>query len=164
MEPELPLSSRQRFGLAARQRCLEHGLIELPGPVRIGIRQCCRLRRFFYTEVAELAFRCRQPATDLPQALRVTQMTEQHRHQLLPAGEAPLMSRRLVFLHARVKLQPREKLQNLTEYAAYSIHGRGLLSPLVSVLAEPDSKRNSPCLFLLRLSTGLLDSIHSPTR
>jgi hypothetical protein len=74
----------------------------------------------------------------------MTQLAEEHRHQLLPAGETAGMPLRIVLLHGGFKFQPGEKLENLTEYAAYSSHGRGLLLPLESVLAEPDSNVAEP--------------------
>jgi hypothetical protein len=73
--------------------------------------------------MSQLAFAGRQPTRNLAQALRVTRLTEQHGDHLRPTAEAARMMLGLVFLDLGLKRQARDKLQNLTENAAYSIHG-----------------------------------------
>src|ERR1700674_5201343 len=95
--------------------------------------------------MTQLAFGRRQTAADLPQALRMPQLAKQHRHELLPASEAARVPLRLAFPYRGFKLQPRKPLQNLIEYAAYSCHGRGLLSPpLDRFLRNPISTVTEP--------------------
>jgi hypothetical protein len=53
----------------------------------------------------------------------VSQLTKQHGHELSPAGEAPGMALGFVLAHRGLKFQSRKKMQNLREYAAYTIQG-----------------------------------------
>src|SRR5665213_871957 len=71
----------------------------------------------------QFAFAGRQPARDLAQSLRVTQLAKHHRDHLGPVRKASRVPLGLMILYRNLKLLPRNQLQDLTEYAAYSIHG-----------------------------------------
>ena len=130
LKTKLPFAPELRFIPAPPQHRFEYCPIELPGPVLIGVTQRRRFRTLFDSQMQQLAFHCCQPAADLSLALGMTQLAIQHRHELLPAAETARMPLPVVLFYGGFKLQPREKLQNLTEDAAYSSHGRGLLLPL----------------------------------
>src|SRR5712691_9094920 len=74
------------------------------------------------------------------------QLAKQHRHELLPASEAARVPLRLVLPYPGFELQPREPLQNLTEYAAYSFHGRASCCPLFRFSLNPIQRYQNPCL------------------
>ena len=130
LKPKLPSAQPRRFVLATLQYGFEYGLIKLPRPVLIGVTQSRRFRTLFDSQVDRLAFYCRKATADLTQALGMTKLAEEHRHQLLPAGETACVPLRIVLLHGAFEFQPGKELENLAEYAAYSSHGRGLLLPL----------------------------------
>src|SRR5665213_781136 len=71
----------------------------------------------------QFAFAGRQPARDLAQTLRVTQLAKHHRDHLGPVRKASRVPLGLMILYRNLKLLPRNQRQDLTEYAAYSIHG-----------------------------------------
>jgi hypothetical protein len=60
--------------------------------------------------------------------LRVTQLAEHHCAELVPTAESVLSV--LSLLNGGFELQARNELQNLTENAAYSIHGGVVLCSL----------------------------------
>ena len=103
-EPE-----RLRAGHLAtpRQDLIEHRLIERPGPMRIGVGEG-RPRRRRRAEMRELALATRQAATNLPQRMRAAELGEQHRHELVPAGESARMPLGLRRRDGALKLQPRK--------------------------------------------------------
>jgi hypothetical protein len=51
------------------------------------------------------------------------QLTKQHGHELPPAGETSRMALGFMLAHRGFKFQTGKKLQDLREYAAYSIQG-----------------------------------------
>src|SRR5450432_2064703 len=71
----------------------------------------------------QLSFARRQTAGDFSQALGVSQLAEHHRDELRPTGKAPSVAFGLMPAHRRLELQTRDHTQNLTENAAYSVHG-----------------------------------------
>ncbi len=66
----------------------ENLLIQLPWPMLVGIGQCGALGCRIHAEVLELSQAGRQSSTDLSQRLCLTQLAEQHRHELSPATES----------------------------------------------------------------------------
>jgi hypothetical protein len=68
----------------------------------------------------------------------LTQLTEQHGHELAPTGKTAPMALRLMRLDGGFKLDARKQLQPLTENTAYSIHG-GSLASVIWFSAEPNS-------------------------
>src|SRR5580704_4012514 len=63
---------------------MENRLLQLPRPMLIGIRQSGLLRRFRNPQMPQFPFAGCQPLADLPQASRLSDMAEQHGHQLSP--------------------------------------------------------------------------------
>src|SRR5712691_9857912 len=92
------------------------------------------------------------------------QLAKQHRHELLPASEAARVPLRLVLPYPGFKLQPREPLQNLTEYAAYSLHGRASCCPLFRFSLNPIQRYQNPCLSLPPFAAAAFSSIHTFTK
>src|SRR5580704_18263973 len=105
------------------QQLLKHRLVQLPWPMLVGLGQRRSLRALHHSQVPQLAFASRQTSTDLPQRLRLAQMTEQHRHQLRPTAKTPRVMLRSMLAHRLFKLSPRKYPQNLRKNTAYSIHG-----------------------------------------
>jgi hypothetical protein len=64
-------------------------------------------------------------------------LAEQHRHELSPTAKSAAMSLGLMLPNRILKLYPWEQLQQLSENAAYSIHGGTLLQ--LNWLAGPHS-------------------------
>src|ERR1700730_8568732 len=122
--------------MTTAQQLMEDRLIQLPRPVRIGIGQSRPLRRLWNPQMLQLSLAGRQSLANLPQGSRLPQVTEQHRHKLTPTGEPARVPLRLVFLHRRCELGPREQLQQLCENAAYSIHGGSLRKVDLNLVLE----------------------------
>jgi hypothetical protein len=106
---------------APRQQLVEDLFIESPRPMRIRVRERRAARRGD-PQVGELAFAAGQPATNLPQRVRTSELTEQHRHELPPAGEPAGVPFGLRRGHGVLKVGSRKKLEQLTEDAAKSRH------------------------------------------
>jgi hypothetical protein len=86
-EPEPP-----PFGCCDRlttgEDLIEEGLVELPGPMRIGIGQRGASRRPSDAKVDQFAQGRGQTTTDFAQRVRTPHLTEQHRHKVLPASKS----------------------------------------------------------------------------
>jgi hypothetical protein len=67
--------------------------------------------------VNQFAHTTGKPVADFSQGIGVSQLAEQHRHQLSPAAKAFGSSFRIVLLHQRPELKTREVLKQLTEQA-----------------------------------------------
>ena len=93
-----------------RQDLIEHGLIERPRPVGIGVRQRgpVRSRR---AQMRQLALATRQAAADLAQRMGAPELREQHRDELVPAGESACVPLRPRVDHGFLKLGARKKLE-----------------------------------------------------
>ena len=103
--------------------------------VGVGQRRFRRRRR--QPQMVELALGGAQTLRDLGQAVRPAQLTEQHGHELAPAGEAAGVALGMVLLHRLLEFAAGEQLQELAEYAAYSVHGRHLRQGKVVLVREP---------------------------
>src|SRR5437870_4197551 len=101
---------------------VEHGAIELPRAVFVGVRQG-RARGRRDAQVLELALAAAQPAANLPQRMGAPELAEQHRHELPPAREAPRVTLGVRPLHQGLELRPRKQLEQLAEHAGESAHG-----------------------------------------
>ena len=88
----------------------------------VGVSQRGLIRRSVDSEVNQLAQTTGQPVADLAQRVRVSQLAEQHRHQLRPATEALGGPFGPVFPHQRRELQAREVLQQLIKQAHCLYH------------------------------------------
>ena len=124
-------------GLAAGQQRLEHAPVELPGPMLVGVGQG-GAGRGGDAQVGQLAFAAGQPPADLPQGVRPAELTEQHGHELAPAGEAAGMALGPVLLDQGLKLGAREELEQLAEDAGESLHGWPPLGVGLSTLGGID--------------------------
>src|SRR5258708_5526284 len=109
------------FLLASAQQILEDILIQLPRTVLVGVGQGRVRRRAIHAQMLQLPLAASQAARDLSQRLGMTKLAEHHRAELVPTGEPVLPV--LGLLYGGFELQARDELQNLTENAAYSIHG-----------------------------------------
>src|SRR5271156_1412435 len=109
--------------LALFQQLLEHCLVQLPRPVRVGVGQRRTLRALLHPQVPQLALAGRQTAANLPQRLRFTQLTEQHRYHLAPTAKTSRVTLSLVLLHRQFKLAAGKYLQKLRKNTAYSVQG-----------------------------------------
>ena len=120
LEPERPPTPRQ--GLTASEERLEHGPIELPRAMGVGIGQR-RAGRRRDAQVFELALTAAQPAADLSQGMGTAELAEEHGDELPPAREPAGMALGVRPRHQRLELRPRKQLEELAEHAAESTHG-----------------------------------------
>jgi hypothetical protein len=96
-----------RDGLTPRKHLVEDGLIELPGPVRIGVRER-RPARDGRPEMRQPTLAAGQAATDLPQRMRPPELGKQHGDELIPAGKPARMPLGLRVLHRTLELEARK--------------------------------------------------------
>lgn len=121
LEPEgSPPLGRQT--LAPPEQLLEDALVELPRPVRVRIGQRRALRRLLQPQVHHLAQRRAQPAADLTQRVRRTQLAEQHRHELVPTAETLSPALRIQFPHRTVESVSVNHRQHLRKAARHAYH------------------------------------------
>ena len=107
-----------RLRLTPLQQVVEDSFVQLPGMMFIGVAQRRSFGRIGDTQMTQLSLACRQPTGNLAQALRVTQLAEQHRDHLRPTGKTACVPLGFVPLYRSLKLKARNQLQNLTEYPA----------------------------------------------
>ena len=100
----------------------EQALEEGRRPVRVGIGQRRTPGRTPNAHVDELADAAGQTVTDLAQGIGVSQVAEQHRHELRPASEALGAFLGVVLPHQLLELPPRYLLQKLTEETRVTYH------------------------------------------
>ena len=110
---------------AASEQLIEHAPVKLPRPVLVGVGQGGARGRLRQSQMPQLALAGGQPAADLAQRLRPSQVAKQHGHELAPAGETAGMALRPVLGHNPLKLVAGKQLQHLAENAGYSCHGGG---------------------------------------
>ena len=77
----------------------------------IGIRKRGFIRRHADPEVNQLAHTTSEPIANIPQRICVSQLAEQHSHQLRPATEAFGRTLRPMLFHQSREFQHREVLQ-----------------------------------------------------
>ena len=111
------------FSLAAGQKLIEYGLVQLPGAVLIGVAEGGSLGWLFDAQVAQFAFACGQTPGNLPQALGVAQLAKQHSDELCSTGEAPGVPFGLVLSNGVIKQGAGNQREDLAENATYSIQG-----------------------------------------
>ena len=110
---------------AAAQQLIEDAAVQLPGTVLVGVGQGGTFGRIGQSQVAQLAFAGSQPAANLAQRLRPSQMAEQHGYELSPTTEPAGMALRPVLDDGPLKLGAGKQLQHLAENAGYSYHSGG---------------------------------------
>jgi hypothetical protein len=88
----------------------------------IRIRQRSSFRRV-NPQVLKLALTAAKSVDNLSQRVRSSELAKQHAHKLTPAGKAFSAALCIVFFDHLMKLNPREKLQQLAKYATKYIHG-----------------------------------------
>ncbi len=107
---------------AALQQPVEGRLVQLPGPVFVGIGQR-RTPGGVDAQVGEFALATGQAGAEFPEAVGMAELAEQHGHELGPAGEAAGVAFGPVVADQLLELGPRKKLEKLTEDGAESVHG-----------------------------------------
>ena len=80
---------RERLGLRLLRHLKEDRLVEFPGAVGVGIGESRFVGRTQDAELPERRLAAGQSQANLAQRVQVSELTEQHGHELLPAGEAP---------------------------------------------------------------------------
>src|SRR6516225_9845649 len=125
LETKLPLVSRC-CPPAVLQQIVEHRSVQLPGAVLVGIGQGRALGRFVHSQMPQFPFAGGQTARDFAQALRMSELAEQHGDQLGPTAETAGMPFGFMLPDFGLERQARDELQDLAENAAYSIHGGSL--------------------------------------
>jgi len=99
-------------------------LIELPGTVGIGIGKRALGGGGAQSQVTELTAGDGQSVTDLPQALGLCELTEEHGDILVPGRKALSMAFRAAFMDKAQKGNPRHDLKYLAEQTCGKLHGR----------------------------------------
>jgi Tn3 transposase DDE domain len=117
-----------RKGQGVLQQVVEHGSVQWPGAVLVGIGQGGAFGRFAHAQMPQFPFAGGQTAGDFPQALRMPELAEQHGDQLGPTGEAAGMAFGFILPDLGLAREARDELQNLAENTAIL-----------------DSWRKSPC-------------------
>src|SRR5262249_16858029 len=97
-------------------------LEQFPRSMFIGIGQR-RTFRNFHAKLLQPSLTTAQSSDNLSQRLCVGQLTEQHRHKLVPTGKSARMPLRLSRLHLLTKFISRKHLEQLRHDAAKSPHG-----------------------------------------
>ena len=88
LEAELVPCAQRGLGLAAGQGLLENGPIQRPGPVRVGVGERGGLGQSVTPRWRNLPSSAAKPPQISRRPLRIGELAEQHRDELLPAGEA----------------------------------------------------------------------------
>jgi hypothetical protein len=92
-------------------------------------RQALIKGRFLFTSRHAITIRLQfpfaggKPAAYFARRLRMSQLAKQHGYKLLPTGETQSVALGIVFEDRAFTFQARKKLQDLREYAGYSIQG-----------------------------------------
>ncbi len=73
----------------------EQILVDLPGTVFIGVGQGGVARGFLHPEVDKLAFAGLESFVDFAETLRLSELAEEYRNELVPAAEAAMNVPRL---------------------------------------------------------------------
>jgi hypothetical protein len=135
LEAELLLFTRALTATEVPQ--MKEGiLIELPGTVSVGVGKCALGRCGTQSQVAELAAGDGQSVADLPQALGLGELTEEHGDILVPGGKALGVALCPAFMDKARKGNPGYDLKYLAEQTCGKLHSRdsfevfgGSLSP-----------------------------------
>jgi hypothetical protein len=106
-----------RSALASKpvQHVPEELLVQDGWATLVGIGEGRAFRRFIDAEMAELAQAAGEPVADLAQGVGTGEVTEEHRNQLGPAGEALGAPLGIVLADECSKLESRTVSQQLTE-------------------------------------------------
>ena len=138
---------------AALQQLEEDGLIEFPGAMLVGIGQSGFRWSLAQAQMLQLTLRGGQSLGDFTQAVRPSQLAEQHGDELTPAGKASSVPLGSMLANCSLELGPRKQLQKLAENTAYSIHGgclsdssSGLLRTHFTLQEAPPASPLSPIL------------------
>ena len=99
-------------------------LIELPGTVGIGIGKRASGGGSTQSQVTELAAGDGKPVADLPQALGLGELTEEHGDILVPGGEALGVALCPTLVDKAQKGNPGDDLKYLAEQTCGKLHGR----------------------------------------
>jgi hypothetical protein len=120
-EAELPLFTRT-LATAKVPQMKEGILIKLPGTVGVGIGKCALCRGSTQSQMTELATGNCQAVADLPQALGLGQLTEEHGHILIPGGKALSMTLCPTFINKTRKGNSGYDLEYLAEQTCGKLH------------------------------------------
>ena len=116
LETELLLALPQSLFVAeAVQSGVEQILVQLGGPVFVGVREGGFIRRLDDTKMHQFAQAAAQTVADFAERIGMGELAEQHRDQLGPAAKTLGGTFRVVFLDQRRELGPRKMLEQLIE-------------------------------------------------
>jgi len=121
LEPKL-LRARRGLSLTPGEQLVKDGLIQLPRPMRVGIRERGPAWRGD-AQMGQPTFTARQASGDFPQRVGSAQLAEQHRDELPPAGETTGVAFGVGLLHRALKFQSWKELEQLAKDAAESHRG-----------------------------------------
>ena len=99
------------------KQLVEHLLVQLPGPMAVGVGQRGTRRRLD-PKVCKLAFTALQSAADLAQRVRPPQLAEHHRYKLAPTAQSLRRALRTRISDQFLEFQPWNELEYLAEHAA----------------------------------------------
>src|SRR5690606_35125715 len=119
-------------GTAPVEQLVEHLLVELPRSVLVGVGQRRPLRRRD-PQMSQLALTARQPAADLAQRVRPSELTEQHGDELAPTREPARVALGVGTDHGLLELGAWKELEQLAEDAAESCQGVALRAGVVNL-------------------------------
>jgi hypothetical protein len=95
------------LALASFEELHKDSLVELPGPVLIGIRQRGTTGGAD-TQMFQFVFTASQPSGNLPERMSSTQLAEEHRDKLAPASKPSGMAFSFCFHHGLLELDSRK--------------------------------------------------------
>jgi len=120
-------TSHSVFVAEPLERGVKQILVQLGGPVFVGIGKGGFVGGFGDAEMNQLAQATAQAVANLAQGIGVGELAEQHRDQLRPAAKTFGAPFRLVFLDQRSELGPGKMLEQLIEQARDLYDGFALL-------------------------------------
>ncbi len=123
----------------------ESVLIKLPGTVGIGVGKCALGGGSAQSQMTELAAGDGQAVADLPQALGLGQLTEQHGDILVPRRESLGVAFRPALVDQQKKRVPGHHLEDLAEQTCGKLHSRDSFEVFGDPLSSPYHFGESLC-------------------
>ncbi|MBP1608506.1 MAG: hypothetical protein H6Q04_741 [Acidobacteria bacterium] len=125
LEPELFAGAMaSNTQLTFCQELLKHGLVEQPGTIGISVCESGAFRGNANAQVFKLALAAGQPSAGLSEAVRSTELAEEHGNKLAPARKSFGSVVGTMLFHSLFECKAGKDLQQLGEEARKSLHGR----------------------------------------